>query len=291
MPARPRPVATRGPAPRSALLRRAATALAGTAAALCLVPAAPAQAEEPEAYLQTRLSDSRITESSGLARSGYDSRILWTHNDSGDEARLFAVNRDGDTEAVVRLGGTSAYDWEAVSRYRSPSGRSYLYVGDIGDNAEARSEVVVHRVAEPTDLRDQTVWPTSYRMRYEDGRHDAEALLVHPYTGRVYVVTKDGAGVYAAPETLDPDGVNVLRRVASAPMTVTDGAFLADGRMVLRNYTAAFLSRGPGEPQVVVHLPGTAQGESLAVAPGNQAVLIGSEGTRSPVFWQPLPTL
>lgn len=297
MPTRLRPAAPRGPVPRpavrSARLRRAVTAvaaLAGTTAALCLVPSAPARADEPEAYLQTRLQDPRITESSGLARSGYDNRVLWTHNDSGDEARLFAV-RDGATEAVVRLGGTSAYDWEAISRYRSPSGRSWLYVGDIGDNAEARSEVVVHRVAEPTDLRDQTVWPTSYRMRYEDGRHDAEALLVHPQTGRIYVVAKDGAGVYEAPETLDPEGVNVLRRVAWAPMTVTDGAFLFDGRMVLRNYTDAFVSRGPGQPQLVVRLPGTAQGESLAVAPGYQAVLIGSEGTNSPVFWQPLPSL
>lgn len=268
----------------------AATAVAGTTAALCLVPA-PAQADDPAAYLQTRLWDSRITESSGLARSGYDDRVLWTHNDSGDQARLFAVGRDGGTEAVVRLAGTAAYDWEAISRYRGPSGRSWLYVGDIGDNAKARSEIVVHRVAEPTELDDQTVYPTSYRMRYEDGRHDAEALLVHPHTGRVYVVTKDGAGVYAAPETLDPDGVNVLRRVAWAPMTVTDGAFLWDGRMVLRSYTAAFVSRGPGQPQVVVPLPGTAQGESLAVAPGYQAVLVGSEGTDSPVFWQPLPDL
>jgi len=266
------------------------TAVLGTAAALCLVPVtAHAEAEERAAFLQSRLLDPRITESSGLARSGYDDRVLWTHNDSGDGPRLFAVRRDGTTAAVVTLAGTDAFDWEAMSRYKTGHGKSWLYVGDIGDNARVRSEVLIHRVAEPTELEDQTVEPTTFRVRYEDGPHDAEALLVHPRTGRVYVVTKDGAGVYEAPAHLSTDEVNVLRRVASAPMTVTDGAFLYDGRMVLRNYTSAFVSRGPGTPQVVVPLPSTAQGESLAVAPGYQAVLIGSEGVGSPVYWQPVP--
>lgn len=70
---------------------------------------------------------------------------------------------------------------------------------------------------------------------------------------------------------------------------MTDGAFLYDGRMVLRNYTTAFVSRGPGQPQVAVQLPSTSQGESLAVAPGYKAVLVGSEGPESPVYVQPLP--
>ncbi len=265
-----------------------AAALLGTSAALCVVPA-PSSAADPAPYLQRRLLDSRIVESSGLARSGYDDNVLWTHNDRGDGPRLFAVRRDGSTAAVVRLDVPAAVDWEALSRYRGSDGRSWLYVGDIGDNDRVRSEIRVHQVAEPTALYDRTVPATTYRLRYEDGRHDAEALLVHPHTRRVYVVTKDGSGVYAAPETLRTDTVNVLRKVSWAPTTVTDGAFLYDGRMVLRNYTTAFVSAGPGQAHTRVPLPSTAQGESLAVAPGYGAVLVGSEGTRSPVYWQPLP--
>lgn len=285
MPDRPR-----GPSLPSAV-RRAVTcaaALLGTSAALCVVPA-PSSAAGQAPYLQRRLLDSRITESSGLARSGYDDGVLWTHNDRGDSPRLFAVRRDGTTAAVVRLDVPAAVDWEAISRYRGSDGRSWLYVGDIGDNDRVRSEVRVHRVAEPTALYDRTLPATTYRLRYPDGRHDAEALLVHPQTRRVYVVTKDGAGVYVAPDVLRTDTVNVLRRVSWTPRTVTDGAFLADGRMVLRNYTTAYVSAGPGQPQVAVGLPGTSQGESLAVAPGSGAVLVGSEGSSSPVYWQPLP--
>ena len=268
----------------------AATALLGMSAALCVVPA-PAHAATTSGDLNRRLSDVRITESSGLARSGYRRALLWTHNDKGDAPRLFAVRWDGTTVAVVGLQVPAAVDWEAISHRRGADGRSWLYVGDIGDNTRQRDEIMVHKVAEPTAVRSTTLPVTTYRMRYEDGRHDAEALLVHPTTGRVYVVPKDGSGVYAAPEVLRSDTVNVLRRVSWSPSTVTDGAFLADGRMVLRSYGAAFVSRGPGQPHVVVPLPPTYQGESLTPAPGEQSVLVGSEGANSPVYRLPLPSV
>ena len=81
-------------------------------------------------------------------------------------------------------------------------------------------------------------------MAYPDGPHDAEALAVHPRTGRVYVVTKgrNGGGVYALPEKPSRTGVNRLERVAPAPAMVTDAVFLPDGSgLVVRTYTHAVL--------------------------------------------------
>ncbi len=52
---------------------------------------------------------------------------------------------------VFRVTGAQARDWEDISIGPGPQrGKSYLYIGDIGDNNEARSEIVVYRVAEPT---------------------------------------------------------------------------------------------------------------------------------------------
>ena len=93
-----------------------------------------------------------------------------------------------------------------------------------------RPGLLVHRVAEPrpTDReRVTTEAPTSFRLRYADGPRDAEALLVHPRTGRLYVVTKPlsgGARVYAAPEQLDPDGPNALTLVAEVELEQTGTA-------------------------------------------------------------------
>ena len=67
-------------------------------------------------------------------------------------------------------------------------------IGDIGDNNAVRENgLLVHRVLEPqpTDQAEVTTEPpTSFRLRYPDGPGDAETLLVHPRTGRLYVVTK-----------------------------------------------------------------------------------------------------
>jgi hypothetical protein len=239
------------------------------------------------------LSDGRILESSGLARSGYDDRVLWTHNDSGDLPRLFAVGKDGTTQGVLTLSGVNAVDWEAMSRLRHSDGTSWLYVGDIGDNARLRGEISVHQVEEPRERGDQSVVPTTYRFRYPDGRHDAEALLVHPRSKRIYIVTKNyyGGGIYVAPSSLSTTEVNELTRVADAPRNVTDGAIMYDGRMVLRNYNGAFVSSGPGEALTWFPLPSSMQGESLAVAPGYQTIYVGSEGYRSSVWEVPLPAL
>ena len=80
-----------------------------------------------------RFQDSRITESSGLV-AGSRSDLLFTHNDSGDVARFFAVDRTGRTRATYRLRGVQARDWEDIAR--GPGGT--LWLGDIGDNSASR---------------------------------------------------------------------------------------------------------------------------------------------------------
>src|SRR3712207_5658169 len=65
--------------------------------------------------LNRTLDDSRIVESSGLARSTYRRGTLFTHNDSGDRARVFAVSPSGRTQAVLTLGGVKPKDDEDIA--------------------------------------------------------------------------------------------------------------------------------------------------------------------------------
>jgi hypothetical protein len=218
--------------------------------------------------------------------------VLWTHNDSGDEARLFAVGADGRTLATLTLAGVEARDWEAVAAGRDDRGRPALFVGDIGDNQGVWPEVAVYRVTEPARLGDATVPAVRYRLRYADGPHNAEALLVDPRGNRLYVATKAvaGGGLYRAPARLDPAGVNVLQRVARVPPVVTDGAFTPDGRaFVLRDYQGAYLYRAPGRRVGSFELPPQFQGESITVTADGGSVLAGSEGPDSEVWRVPMP--
>jgi MYXO-CTERM domain-containing protein len=260
---------------------------------VCLALPASARAQEvPGAEVVVRLQDPRIYESSGLALSRRHQVVLWTHNDSGDEPRLYAVGSKGRTLATLTLAGVEARDWEALAAGRDDQGRPALVVGDIGDNSGVWPDVSVYRVPEPARLRDATVPATRYRLRYPDGPRDAEALLVDPGSNRLYVATKDvaGGGLYRAPARLRTDQVNTLRRVARVPPVVTDGTFTPDGRaFVLRDYQAAYVYRAPGRRVGSFELPLQFQGESLTVTADGRSVLAGSEGPESEVWRVPIP--
>ena len=268
--------------------------LAAVLAACALLGlAVRASAQEPEgAAVAVRLEDPRILESSGLALGRRHEAVLWTHNDSGHRAELYAVGSDGRTLATLTLAGVAARDWEAMAAGRDDRGRPALFVGDIGDNNGVWPEVAVYRVAEPAALRDATVPAVRYRVRYPDGPRNAEALLVDPRSNRLYVASKSAAGgaLYQAPARLRTDQVNLLRRVARVPPAVTDGAFLPNGRgFVLRDYQDAFVYRAPGRRVGAFELPLQLQGESITVTADGRSVLAGSEGPSPGVGRPPRP--
>ncbi|MFB7469761.1 hypothetical protein [Kitasatospora sp. NPDC056184] len=266
----------------AALAVACATAVVAATAA---VGAVPARAADRDGQVFT-IGDARITESSGLAASQRHPGVYWTHNDSDDGPYVYAVDSQGRTVATVTLRGVEPRDVEAISL--GPDGR--LYVGDLGDNLGGKwPEVWIYAFAEPAELHDQTVQVTRYKVRYEDGPRDAEALMVHPVTGRAYIASKKqgGGGLYQGPEQLSPSGVNTFRRIADAPWT-TDGAFSPDGtRLVLRGYFSATLYRwkdGAPSGGESLSAPFQRQGESVTFTADGRALLYGSEGKDSPVW-------
>jgi hypothetical protein len=226
------------------------------------------------------LTDPRISESSGLALSRVHPDTLYTHNDLGTAPEIFAVSAEsGETEAVFLL-DTTPVDWEDIAVTESG-----IWVGDIGGGEGGERETVsVLFFPEPEELEDGSPKFTKYQLTYEDGAHNAEALLVRPDTDQVYVVTKDGAngGIYEAPSTLK-SGNNVLRRLGQAPPNITAGAWASSGStFALRNYVRAFVYEEFGADPIIVDLPRSRQGESLEFLPDGD-LLVGTEGSPSPV--------
>lgn len=265
----------------------------GPPSAVAGAPARPAEGGPPRAF---RFEDDRITESSGLAASRRHRDVYWTHNDSGyAPTRIYAVDGvSGDTVATVTLQGVTGRDLEAVSL--GPDGR--IYVGDIGDNRGGTwPEVWIYRFPEPKRLRDVTLTPERFTVRYEDGPRDAEALMVHPRTGEVYIASKSNEGegrLYRGPRKLVPtgSGVNTFRPVDDLDLEVTDGAFSPDGtRLVLRGYFTGVIyqwrttGRGGrlGEDLGRLRVPLQRQGESVTFAQDGQTLMLGSEGAHSTV--------
>lgn len=227
--------------------------------------------------------DPAIVEASALVvRDG----LFFTSNDSGDTGRVFAVDAEGRTVGVTHW-EDSPTDVEALA----PAGRGQVWVGDIGDNRSARSQVQVARI--PVGRGDRDVSPTVYDLVYPDGAHDAETLVSDPRTGRLYIATKGftGGQLYAAPPTLDPDRPNRLEPVADVGPIVTDGSFFPDGRhLILRDYGSATVYEFPSMRQVgSFDLPAEQQGEGIGVDE-NGAVYVDSEGQLAPVLRVSLPS-
>jgi len=129
-----------------------------------------------------------------LAASSIHDQVLWSINDSGGEAELFALNTDGSHVArfTVNMGPPS--DWEAMDTFRL-NARSYIAVGDIGDNLGWRDFVEIIIVAEPevlgeTDDVDSIEVAWRIRFTYPDGARDSEALSVDVPGNRVLILSK-----------------------------------------------------------------------------------------------------
>ncbi|HEY1048374.1 MAG TPA: hypothetical protein VGE39_01410 [Prosthecobacter sp.] len=171
------------------------------------------------------LEDKRINESSGLCLSGRDPAIFWTLNDSGGEPCVFAIDRTGKTRAKVRVRDAANFDWEDVALGKDDSGAPALFVADIGDNFHLRPSLQIYQIPEPDvgaprPVVDETesVVPKLWRFNYPDGRHNAESLLVHPLTGRLYVLTKTDNGacaLYGFPQPLQAGVSMVVEKIAA----------------------------------------------------------------------------
>jgi hypothetical protein len=225
--------------------------------------------------------DSTIEESSGLVDTG--STVL-TVNDSGDGAVVYVVDRaSGQTVGRTTYTDDEVTDVEALA----PGPGGTLWVGDIGDNPWQRSSVAVYRMPMPT-TGDATVTAQRFDLVYEGGPRDAEALLVHPKTGRLHVVSKGlfGGQVFQAPARLSADKANVLRPVADVGGLVTDGTFFPDGRFVaLRSYSKlTVLAANDWRNVQSMQLPDQNHGEGLAMTASGRSVLISTEGQGSEVL-------
>ncbi len=264
------------------------------------------------------LEEKGVDESSGVVASRRNPGLFWTHNDSGDGPFLYAFDRQGRRRGVWKVAGAKANDWEDVAAGPGPQkGLSYLYVGDIGDNDRDRKKIIVYRVAEPAITGDtvvnnlvepyETAPAEAIHLQYPDGRHDAEALAVHPATGDLYLITKTrnpatAAGIYKLAAPYSIKSVNTLQKIGEVrvpslfPGMITGADISPDGsRVVLCDYFNAYelVSTGGALDEVwkqkptVIRLGSRPQGEAVCYTLDGQSILATSEGSPSMVMEAP----
>jgi hypothetical protein len=254
-----------------------------------------------------------INEASGLAASILNSDVLWTHNDSGDTARTFAMDTQGNHLGIYNITGAGATDWEDMAVGPGPAaGASYLYLGDIGDNNAIRGSVNVYRVPEPSVSVGQlpvnvNLAGDTIRLTYPDGARDAETLMVDPLTNDLYVISKreSKSRVYLAAYPQSTTQTTVMQYLGELPWSwATGGGISPDGsEIIIRGYFNASLWLRPtggtiwdalSSAPYTIPLASEAQGESICFDSASQGYFTVSEGSYPPLYYYqriPDPTL
>jgi hypothetical protein len=237
----------------------------------------------------SRMSDPRITESSGLAVSVKHEDLAYTINDSGNAPIVFAVKiSTGAVVGTTTITGRSPLDTEAIAI----DADGELWVADTGDNRERRTDVALYALPEPGPGR-HSVAASRYPLTYPSGPADVETLLINPSTGAKYVVTK---GLFAGellelPRKLSTDHANEAEVTAhDMPALATDGVVSADGRYaLLRTYSDVDMYDAKSWKRLRSDVtPSQPQGESIAIERSQKSYLIGSEGADSELIRMPL---
>jgi len=179
------------------------------------------------------LENDAIDESSGLAASRIHPDILWTLNDSGSKPVLFAVSTTGADSGQITITDADNRDWEdlAAFKYRQ---KSYLVIGDVGDNAARRDFCTIYVIEEPDaigkQIRNRMKVKPAWRIdfRYEDGPRDCESIAVDTAGQRILLLSKWTAPpvLYTLPLFPRKDRIdNIARRltaISNIKNTVSD---------------------------------------------------------------------
>lgn len=224
-----------------------------------------------------------IPETSGLAVSRRNPGLLWSHNDSGNAAVLFALDGTGTVHGRVRV-PIRTRDWEDISSAQCGSDEC-LFLGDIGDNRATRRQIQIYRVPEPAPGDAETAPPHVFNATYADGPHNAEAMFV--IGTDLFVITRDRTGgVYRAKAVSSDSRDLSLQRVGELGLAaVTDAEPSRDAKSVVVRtsheavfYRTADLIRGGTVPYLRVPLEGLKEAQGEGVAVDGSMLYLSSEG-------------
>lgn len=257
---------------------------------------------------------SSLGEASGLAFSARNPGVLWSHNDDGNDGRLFAFRTNGAGLARFQM-NFPLRDVEDMAVGPGPiSGLSYLYIGDIGGGLPgSRNEVRVVRIPEPAVSLAWASNPANlnftgvqvFTLKYPASpapSWDAETLMVDPQNGDAYIGTKHSNGTWLYRANLNdalPGSTNLLEFVLSVPfIDASGGTISADGRqIILRNENTAkiwFRCSGEtistalgraGQTIPIVGTPTEPNGEAIAFLPNGRGYVTVSDSVDQPPLY------
>lgn len=235
-----------------------------------------------------------ISETSGLV---FVNGRLITHNDSGNESKLYEVDTaTGYIPRNIQIQNATNVDWEDLA-----SDGQYLYIGDFGNNNGNRTNLKIYKISLQDLLNSNMVMAQTIEFNYSDQtnfnsrsfhNYDAEALLA--FNNQLYIFTKNRAnfktyiyplsktpGQYAISKT---DSLNVNGLVTGVDANSLNGNVVLIGYDFFSPFAYEIVNPGSGPfsvaPQKRISLVAGGQTQIEAIAhQADNRYWISSEST------------
>lgn len=222
----------------------------------------------------------KLEEASGLVASIVNPGYLWSHNDSGNPAEVFLIDQKANIVLTVALQGITNRDFEDISIGKGPEdGKSYIYLGEIGDNLAIYPEKLIYRFEEPVFGNEKKITLTNFDtliVKLADQVRDTETLMNDPITNDMFIVSKreDSVRLYRVAAPFEKDTL-IAEVVATLPFhKIVAGDISSDGKEVLmKDYGHIYYWKKKGDESIIELLKTTPevldyepepQGESVA---------------------------
>lgn len=261
-----------------------------------------------------KIISAELSELSGLFIS--KDNLFFVHNDSGDTSRFFAIDAKGNLVSTLYFKGDASNKHYGVTDCEDIAGgpgpvknKTYIYLGDIGDNGNNRPYVTVYRFPEPSKSSGKMqIASEAVQLKYPNGPQDAETLMIDPISKELIIISKrqDTVGIYSASLNFKNKDTVTMKKQGSLFLPgrglfkyVVSGDISRDGRqIILKTYTDVYYWLRNGKESMSQALQRTPtklpykpepQGEAIGFTPDGKAYYCISEGKNAVIYRYAVP--
>ncbi len=146
-----------------------------------------------------KIKTKKLDEASGLLVSQKYPGVIWSHNDSGDKPRLYALDaKTLKLIAKIKIKKAKHIDWEDITYHQGN-----IVIGDFGNNKNKRDDLTLYTIKEPNPYKDEKakviatqkfIFSDQKRSAKKHKNFDCEAIF--SFDNELFLLTKHRADDY-----------------------------------------------------------------------------------------------
>ena len=191
---------------------------------------------------ERKIDSDILDEASGLLISKKYPGVFWSHNDSGDMARLYAFDmKTLKLIKKIKVKKAKNKDWEDLTYYRGN-----IVIGDFGNNKNKRKKLKVYTIKEPNPYKEKKaklmskqkfIFSDQKNSPYRRKNFDCEAIF--SFNDKLFLLSKHRADTNTTLYRLQGD---VARKIMQYTLDDRVTSADSDGKhIVILTYKSIYL--------------------------------------------------